>query len=246
MHRWGESIALWNRIGEIGETGMASDEEALELRAVVSAGLGDTWLDSGNLARAEPLLRRSLELLRQNPAAHQSQLAVALAAMARLYVAQGKLALAGDAVGEAIERDEKALGAAHPQVAALLEARADIRSRRGETQDARDDLERARAIMAGHLGANSTAVAAVLAALGDVEARAKQPAVAVARYAEAVEMLRNGGGDTLQVASAIVPRYAAALRAAHRSEEAKVLLRSFPASWRPASAATGAQGFREK
>lgn len=228
-HLWGISIAAWNKIAEI-----ANSEESPRLEELYAGGLGETWFAAGDLARAEPLLRRSLQLLRNDRVASASQVAVALSLMARLYIAGNKLALAEEALDEALAKDENSLGPSHPQIAMLLELRADILSRRGETQPARDDLEQAKLFMSSHFGTESSAVAGVAAALGDVEQRANRPAVAAAQYGVAMRLFRQAGTDSVHFGSALVARYAAALKAAHRPDEARALL------------ATGAPSLREK
>jgi tetratricopeptide (TPR) repeat protein len=233
LHRRSESIAEWNKIGE-----MADSEHSRELEEVFAGGLGEAWFLAGNLARAEPLLRRSLQLLREDPGTSPSQVATALGLMARLYINDGRLALAEEALDEAIAKDEENLGAAHPRVATLLELKADVLSRRGEIQSARNNVERARGIMTTHFGSNSTEVAGVLTESGDVEARAKRPEAAVVQYSIAMGLLRACGADGLRFEPALVARYAAALKAAHRPEEARALLQSFSAQ--KGNAATGA------
>lgn len=226
MGRLGESIEMWN---------LAASAHVARFEAAITGGLGETWYAAGNLARAEPLLRRSLELLREDPAAGNAQVATALSLMGRLYIDENKLALAGEAVDEAVAKDEMSLGPDHPQVAMLLELRADILSRRGEVGSARDELERARVIMSGHFGETSTAMAGVYAELGDVETRAGRAAAAVYEYGRAMELLRRDGGDAARFGSGLLARYAAALKAAHRNEEAKDVSRM-----------AVAQSFREK
>ncbi len=221
MRLWDASIAAWNQLGEI-----VTNDHSTQLEAVYTGGLGETWLSAGNVARAEPLLRRSLQLLREDPGTSSSQIAMALALMANVYTAENKLALAAPYLNEAISRDEATLGVAHPQVALLLEIRASILSRRGEPQPARDDLARARDIMAAHFGPESTAVAGVDAALGDVEQRANRPAVAATQYGAALKLLRAAGAEGARYGSVLVARYAAALKAAHRGAEAQALVRS--------------------
>jgi len=240
------SVALWNQVMEI-----AVGAHSVRLEAVAAGGLGETWFAVGNVARAEPLLRRSLQLLREDSETKPSQLAVALALMGRVYITENKLALAGDALDEAIQKDEKSLGPTHPQIAVLLELKADTESRRGEPQEARDELERAQTIMSGHFGAESTAVAGVLAELGDVEVRANEPKVAVLEYEKALTMLREQGDERWRLSSGIIARYAAALKAVHRGDEAKQLLKSIStvASGGKSGSTTivaGAQSFREK
>jgi tetratricopeptide (TPR) repeat protein len=229
MHLLDVSIGLWNKVGDI-----ARRERSVRLEEVFTGGLGETWFVAGNLARAEPLLRRSLELLRDDPSTPPSQMAVALSLMASVYICEDKLALAEDALHGAIARDQEIVGPEHPQMAVMLELRAEILSRRGEAQSARDDLERARVIMSGHLGANSNALAGVYAALGDVEMRSNQPAAAVPQYEAAMRLLGEDSSDGARFRAALVSRYAAALKAAHRPGEARALL------------AASAQSSREK
>jgi tetratricopeptide (TPR) repeat protein len=61
MRLYAESRELWNEIGGIGGIGGSEDSS---LEAAVDGGLGESWMAEGNLARAEPLLRRSLQLYR--------------------------------------------------------------------------------------------------------------------------------------------------------------------------------------
>jgi tetratricopeptide (TPR) repeat protein len=247
LHLWSESVAAWNKIGEIAE-----NAHSPKLEEEYTGGLGETWFVSGNLTRAEPLLKRSLQLLREDATTSPLQVATALGLMAHLYINEGKLALADEVLEEAIAKDEGTLGAAHPQLAPLLELRADILSRRGELQSARNDAERARSIMATHFGPDSTEVAGALTELGDVEARAKRPEAAVAQYAIALDLLRAAGADGFRFEPALVARYAAALKSAHRPEDARRLLRSFSvetgdAGKGPATTALAkSAGFREK
>jgi hypothetical protein len=219
MHQWPESIADWNEIGQIAET-----EHSAQLEEIYTGGLGETWLAAGETARAEPLLRRSLDLLKKDPNTASTQIAMALALVSSVYAAENRLALARDAVEEAISRDESYFGREHPQVATLLELRASILSRHGETDAARDDLDRARSIMTTHFGAESTAVAGVDASLGDLEEQAHRPDAAAEAWRQAFEILQNTGADGLRLSKRLKGRYTAALKAAHRSDEAKTVL----------------------
>jgi tetratricopeptide (TPR) repeat protein len=234
LHLCAESRELWNEISEIGGTGDSLVE------ATVDGGLGESWMAEGNLARAEPLLRRSLQLFRNDPGSSSVRLANALAAMGRLYLSEDKLALADEALSEAIAKDEASLSAVHPQIAALLELRAIMLSRHGEAQEARDALERARTIMASHFGPESIAVAVVFAGLGEVELRANQPGAAVLELGTALRLFRAAGAENTGPGTVIAARYGAALKAAKLSakttpDEARVLLTK-----------NGSQSFREK
>jgi tetratricopeptide (TPR) repeat protein len=237
MHAWSESIALWNRIEALAN----GTPEAARFGASIDGGLGEAWLGEGNPARAEPLLRKSLQLFRNDPNSSSLQLATALGTLARLYILEDKLALAEETLQEAIGTDGAVFGMDHPQVGALLELRATIYSRQGEMQDAREDLEHARRIMNSHFGADSLAVGVVYAELGEAEQRANRPQAAVDAYSTALRIFQKTGVETSPTGTALVAHYAAALKAAHRGDEARALLapggaQSFMASGAPHAA----------
>ncbi len=233
MHHWDESLSLWNEL-----QAMADSTHWLRLEEVVANGLGETWLARGNSARAEPLLRRALQLVRSDATSTPVQIASVLATIARLYLRTGKLALAEDALNEAIARDEPALGSEHPRIAMLLELNGQIRSRRGEFDAARRDLARAKAIMSSVFGSESLVVAAVHAELGELNTLAHQPVAAAAEYGAAMDMMRKAGQEHPGFAADLVEHYAAALKATHRPEQARALLKSQRESLRSIPAAT--------
>jgi tetratricopeptide (TPR) repeat protein len=229
-----ESKELWTEVGAIA----GNDDPAVD--AAVNAGLGESWMVEGNLARAEPLLRKSLQLLRNDPRSSPLQLATALAALGQLYLNEDKLALAAEAVNEAIAKDEESLGTAHPQVGALLEVEAIILSRHGEAQAARDKLERAQVIMSSHFGPESVAVAVVFAGMGEVELRANRPKEAASQYGHALQIFRQAGVEGSEPGLALAARYAAALKAAHLSAK------TAPDRGQTVAGNDTARGFREK
>lgn len=208
LHQWDESVSLWR---EVGETAEADHSDALE--AIYAGGLGETYYSMGNMTRAEPLLRRSLDLLRKNPEASPAQLATAMSLMACLYMAENKLTMASDALGEAIVKDEDALGPTHPQVATLLEIEATVESRRGDAVAARAHLNQARTIMIEHFGPDSLAVAGVEATLGQVEQRDHHPAAAAAEYRTALDLMRKAGADGMKFTAAVLAQYTAVEKA---------------------------------
>lgn len=219
LHQWNESVALWRDIGDIAQT-----DRSDSLEVIYTGGLGETYFTMGNTARAEPLLRRSLDLLRKNPDASAAQVATALSLMACLYMAENKLTMAGDALEDAIVRDEDAFGPAHPQVATLLELEATVESRRGDAQDARAHLSQARTIMAEHFGPDSLPVAGVAATLGQVEQRDHHPGAAAAQYKTALDLIREAGADGMKFTATILAQYTAVLKAMHKSDKANALL----------------------
>lgn len=139
------------------------------LEADATRGLGMSWLDSSNPVRAEPLLRRALTMMENDPAVTQWQMASALASLGRCYRMENKLALAEDAFTQSLDLEKKSFGEVHPQVAYVMERLAEVHALRGEFAVARDYSERALAVMKSSCGEASGAVVAALVNRGTVE-----------------------------------------------------------------------------
>jgi tetratricopeptide (TPR) repeat protein len=212
------SIDRWNQVLEICRREKDEKTEAIALR-----GLATTWLQSGSLARAEPLLRRSLRIMENNPDTPPELLASSVATMGELYRAENKLALAENEWLRALQINRKALGETHPQVAWLMEMLADVYSARGDFGLAREYATKAFQIMLGSFGENSMPVAAALTNRALVEERANNPEAAANDYARALDIAR-GHPESRFLRTALVQRYAMLLKAMHRSREAKALV----------------------
>jgi tetratricopeptide (TPR) repeat protein len=208
--RWTSSIDRWNYAAQTARENHWPSLEASALR-----GLGTTYVEHDELARAEPVLRRALEQF-ETIHAPRHQVATTLSCLAQMYIAQGKYAMADEELLKAIDLTEKSLGPTHPQVAILLEMRGEAAGGRGEIDEARGYYARAHAIMAGHFGERSGIAAAVLASLGLVEQRAKQNGNAAADFERALEVLDAQGPDSEPLRSIVHQRYAEVCKALHK------------------------------
>jgi len=214
---WEASIDRWNEALEICRRERDARAEAVALR-----GLGITWLQAGELARAEPLLRRSLWIMENTADMPPEQIASAHSGLAELYRSKNKLALAEGEWSRALQIDRNALGDAHPQVAVLMEMLADVYSARGEFGLARDYAGRASDTMRSSFGENSMPVAAALTNQAAVEERASALDDAAKDYERAVGIARVHP-EYRSFQALLIRRYAGLLRAMHRSREAKAL-----------------------
>ena len=227
-HNWEDSLAEWNSVAELGRN--HGDED---LRAVATRGLGATWLDRGNAARAEPLLRNALAAFESNPVLNRRQVASTLTFMGQLYLGQDKLALAEDALNEALKADERTFGESHPQLSIVHQMLGDTLARRSEMELAREHLARAVQILSATFGEQSAMVGASLASWGIIEQRSHNLERAVELFEKSLAAFRASKSSELgNLKAYVLLRYADALKATHRKQEAKAVLaeaRSFQA-----------------
>jgi tetratricopeptide (TPR) repeat protein len=212
------SVARWNEALEICRR--EGDERS---EAVALLGLALTWLRSGAPARAEPLLRRSLRMMENNPDTLPEEVAGAHSGLAELYSSENKPALAEIEWTRALEIDRSALGEGHPQVAWLMEMLAGVYSARGEFQSARDYATRASEIMIRAFGETSMPAAAALTNDAIVEQSAGDFAAAAKDYVRAIEIARLHP-ENRPLKAVMIQRYADLLKAIHRKHEAKAIL----------------------
>lgn len=217
-HSWDNSFAEWNGAAE-----MAREHNAPAIEAVALRGLGETWLDKGDLARAEPLLRRALAIFRSIPVS-SGEVPTTLGFIGQLYLSEDKTALAEDVLTKALDEQEHVLGENHPQVAILLQMMGDAAARRSKMELARDYFDRALRIMEGRFGENSMMAAVVFANWATSEQRAGDFAEAVARFQKSLDILRMAGQQAASVRASVMERYAQVLKASHRGKEASALL----------------------
>jgi hypothetical protein len=230
--------------GMAGKTELASGEweQAITLargmknelaEADALRGLSTTWLDAGNPSRAEPLLRRALKMLENNPAAQSWAIASVLTNLGRCYRMEDKLALSEDALTRAFEMQRKTFGDGHPQVAFVMERLAEVYSLRNQFAMARDYSAKALLAMKAACGENSAAVAAALLNRAGIEHRANALNAAADNYAAALKIAQSDPrirADNAPLELQIIERYSMVLKATHRDREAKelsALARSF-------------------
>jgi tetratricopeptide (TPR) repeat protein len=216
-HAWDASVEHWNQALEINRRAGDSRSEAIALR-----GLAITWLDSGSPARAEPLLKRSAQIIENLPEPAPEQLASTLSGLGELYRFENKLTLAENEWTKALQLDRNELGEVHPQVAWLMEMLADVISARGEFSVACDYANRAAEAMSAAFGADSMPFAAALTNRALVEERATRFDEAAQDYQRAIGIARDHASNRTLYA-AMLQRYADFLKAAHRGREAKAI-----------------------
>jgi tetratricopeptide (TPR) repeat protein len=219
-HNWEESLAEWNNVA-----GMGRDHGDEDLRAVATRGLGATWLDRGDAARAEPLLRNALAAFEANPVANERQVASTLTSMGQLYIGEDKLTLAEDALNKALKVDEHSFGESHPQLAIIHQMLGDALARRSDMEMAREHLSRAVQILSGTFGEQSAMVGVSLAGWAIIEQRSHNPQRAVELFEKSFAAFRASNSQELASLKAyVLQRYADALKATHHKQEAKAVL----------------------
>lgn len=215
---WGSAIPRWNEVLDVSRHEHDDAMEAIALR-----GMGSTWLQSGNAARAEPLLRRSMKLMESNPDMPLEEVAGAHSALAELYRAENKLALARNEWSRALDIDLPLLGETHPQIAILMEMLSDVYAAQGEFRMALDYALKASEAMSCSFGAKSMPVATALTNLAGVEQRANDFDAAAKHYEQAIRIARSYP-EHRPLEMTMLERYAGLLRIMHRAREAKALL----------------------
>ncbi len=224
MGDWDAGAKKWNEVLEIARSHEDRRSEAIALR-----GLGSLWTSAGELARAEPLLRRSLSITQDDPAAPPQEVATARGDLARLYLDENKLALAEEQWLEALKIYQTELGDQHPQVALTKEMLAALYAQRGETDSARNYANQALETMKCLFGENSMPAAVAYANHATVQERAHDLNAAAEDYARAFAIMR-GLGSNSPAERVLLERYARLLKVMHHDRESReisTLARSF-------------------
>jgi tetratricopeptide (TPR) repeat protein len=215
---WDSSVEEWNEATAQARAGGYTDAEAGCAR-----GLGQTWLDRGNLSRAEPLLKSAFALS-ENKGLHDGARIAILISLGELYLAQDKAGLAEETFQRGLQLGEGELGPTHPQMAVILEMRAVALALRHEAGLARDCLDRAERIMTMRFGAESPILGSVYANRGLVEQRLNNPDAAAAQYRKALDVIGAAGPDAEPMRWRVIRQYAEMLKGMHRKREAQALL----------------------
>jgi tetratricopeptide (TPR) repeat protein len=224
-------------------TELARRMGARELEGVGLRALGNAWLDSGDLAQAEPTLRRSLNVLENLEKPAPEQTSDVLASLGFLYRMQKKPGLAEDSLTRALDMKRSLVGPTHPQVTPILAMLADVWSQIGDYQQAQTSAQQCVEILVDRFGEQSFPVAVALSNAAEIELRAGNTDAAADRYGHALRIFRALGADRSVVMVRVIDRYAALLKRMHRGHDAKLLLseaRTLRAT------AVGGQSFRSK
>jgi hypothetical protein len=213
---WDASISKWNEASALATSHNDAVMQSLALR-----GLGETWMDRGNLARAEPLLKRALAGVENQPGVEVYRVAVALDSLASLYRTEAKFSMAEELWNRELQIDRKFFGDYHPQTALVMGHLAEAWSADGDFDRARDYSGQATAIMTSHFAFDSAPVAAALVNQAAIEQRAHNLQRAAELYGKAFGIFQSTK-ETPSHAGQIVARlYAGVLSQLHRGQEAK-------------------------
>jgi tetratricopeptide (TPR) repeat protein len=215
---WQESTSEWNQAIAIAQAHANPLYESF-----ASRGLGETWLDRGDMSRAEPLLKRSLAQVENKPDIPAYRLSLALDTLATLYRLQGKTSLAEDLWLRELELNRKIFGDRHPQTAVVMGHLAEVWSWKGDTERARDYSRQVTSIMKSHFNGRSPALASALVNEAVVEERAHRLEKAAGLYAEAFSILQSERPCS-NVSRAVARLYAGVLVQLHRGREAKQIV----------------------
>jgi hypothetical protein len=216
---WSASLEEWNAAAE-----SARQRDYAAGEGAAARGLGRTWLDQGNVARAEPLLKQALAIFENGPGRDEAQTAATLGSLGDLYLIEGKAGLAEEAYDRALQGEERDLGPTHPQVALVLEALAGALAIRNEAELARDAMDRAEKIFASRFGERSKMLAGIYANRGGIEERLHNPDRAAQWYRKALDAMGADWADLAPLRAKVLTQYAAVLKGMHRKREAAALL----------------------
>lgn len=215
-HEWTGSMAEWTEA-----RGMAESHDNSLLATVAIRGEGETWLDRGDTARAEPLLKKAVYLLENDSQAPRFRLAVALGSLATLYRLENKLAMAEELWGRELKIDRELMGNYHPQTALVMGHLAEAWAADGDYERARDYSHQVLDIMESHFQHISTAVASALINDGLIEQHARNYAAAADRYSQALGIVRSSSSVSGSEAAMVSRLYQSALSQAPHSHGTK-------------------------
>jgi tetratricopeptide (TPR) repeat protein len=218
-----ESVARWSEALELARANHSVAYEAVCLR-----GLGDALLETHEVARAMPLLRRSVYLFESIDSPEPTQREIFQLANSRRSLAEAQLMdrkpLEAEGLAQrAIDDVVKASLETHPQTAALFDTLAEAQAARGKLVPALEALDRAEAILVAHFGDQSTIAIATAAKRGVLEERAGHSEEAVRDLGAAITRIGRDRADLARTRLRLLEYYAAALEATHRKQQAKAV-----------------------
>ena len=232
-------------------TELARRINARELEGVALRALGNAWLDSGNLAEAEPTLRRSLNVLENLEKPQPEQMSDVLASLGFLYRMENKPGIAEDALTRALDMKRSVMGPTHPQVTPILAMLADVWSQTGDHQKAETSAQQCVQILVDRFGERSFAVAVALSnrwqklSCGAGESTDAAADRSRSRVTAFFAMVFGKAESRSVVMVRVIDRYAALLKRMHRGRDAKLLLSEAQNEF-AATAVFAGQSFRGK
>ncbi len=209
-HSWESSFAGWSKAMQL-----ARDQHWPALEASVMRGLGVTFLEHGETARAEPLLRKALAQL-EAVGVPSRQIAATQTCLAQLYQKEGKFAMAEEQLLKALQTSEKVMGPHHPQVAVIHEMLSDALAGRNQLDLAHDHFTIALGIMTARFGEQSPEVAAVEASWASAEQRANRNREAAADFEKALTVLNAAGPEAASLRQSVLAHYTEVCKSLHR------------------------------
>jgi len=204
-----EALTLSRNLGR-------EDGEAMALQ-----GLGFTYSEMGDTARAEPLLRRALIQFKVI-AGGFTHYAATLICLGTVYAQDRKPALAEDAFNKALKTNE-GIAADDIVTAQTLQCLALLLAQENRFPEAAEYAKRAFQIAQATLGEVGPSVASALGGIAFVEAKSGDFHDAEKHFGEALRMLREIGLDNSDVSCLLMTQYASVLRKLHKRAEAKDL-----------------------
>jgi tetratricopeptide (TPR) repeat protein len=214
---WRNSIDHWNRTIALSRQAGERATEAIALR-----GLGKTYCDMGDLARAEPLLKRALVMF-EEISELRGQSAATLSYLGSVYRDDKKYGMAEDAFTRALSLEGGFEHAQGPQAGAVLELLAGVCALEKRFDDGARYAAAALRIMQAAFPADSPPIAGALGAVAYVELRAGDLEAADRDYSEALRIMRLNAIERSTIGTDYMRERAQILKRLHRSEDAKSL-----------------------
>jgi len=217
---WARSASEWNDLIALAVSNGDRVYESYGIR-----GLGEMWLNQGDYARAEPLLKRAMALI-VNEGATADRMAVALDSLATLYCSEDKTSMAEDLWQRELKLVRGLFGDYHPQTGLVLGHLAEVSAKDGDFARAREYSRQVVSIMTSHFAADSIPVAVAFINSAIVEERARAFDASAEFFAKALDILRTSGHRPAATAE-IAKMYADVLSQLHRKREAKQVVAEF-------------------
>ncbi|MCH9650639.1 MAG: serine/threonine-protein kinase [Deltaproteobacteria bacterium] len=208
------------RLSESSEGGLSTLEHAETLN-----GLALMFHDQGDSDRAEPLLRRALEMRRRLQGRHHQDVARALHNLGTVRNKQGDLDEAQVLIDEALSLRRRLLGEEHPEVVRTLNSLASIHFNRGQLEEAEALYRELVLKRAKILGDDHPDLAKGLNNLGRVLAEQGKLEEAEPLYRESLEIKRRRSQEDLSSLAFTLHGLAVVLHKKGKLEESEIFFR---------------------